>query len=63
MLHIIKSIHVRKPDGHVALHKSFKGMHAVYFGAVLFEGHGIYAATGGALMVLTVLDWFVHFEE
>jgi hypothetical protein len=44
------------------LHHVFHGMHGVYFGAVFLEAHGFYAITGGAMLVLLVLNYFLHFD-
>lgn len=49
-------------DHHKALHTGFHGTHAVYFGAALMEGHGVYAIAAGALFIFTVLNWFFPFE-
>lgn len=35
-----------------AFHSAHGLTHLAYFGAVWLEGHGIYAATGGALLIM-----------
>lgn len=55
-------INLRIPTRDELLHRSYKGGHTAYFALVYLEGHGLYAVTGGALFLLAVLDWFLHFE-
>lgn len=38
------------------------GLHCSYFGAAALEGHGMYAIFAGALLVLGIADYFLHFE-
>lgn len=60
MMNKIKTmLHV---NAHKTLHSTFHGTHALYFGAVFIEGHGVYAVAGGALLLMTVANWFIHFE-
>lgn len=55
-------IRFRVPDYKNTLHHAFHGMHGVYFGSVFFEGHGLYAVAGGAMLVLLGLNYFLHFD-
>lgn len=58
----IKAISIRMPMRNELLHKSHTGIHSVYFGLVFLEGHGLYAFTGGVLCMLTILNWFLHYD-
>lgn len=62
MLHFMKRVRVSKDRAFHALGGTFHGTHALYFGAVFVEGHGVYAMAGGMLLLLTVANWFFHFE-
>lgn len=45
-----------------ALERGHKLVHTIYFGAVFVEGHGYYAIAGGTLCILTIANYFLHFE-
>ncbi len=47
---------------HKTLHSTFNGTHALYFGAAFMEGHGVYMYAAGILGILTIANWFIHFE-
>ena len=44
------------------LHSSYKLGHTSYFALVFVEGHTFYAIVGGFLFLLSVADYFIHFE-
>ena len=66
-LHMEKPVTVVKTSFHKTVHKfvsvanghvvgvSREYAHLVYFGAVFFEGHGVYSAMGGVLLLLGTL--------
>jgi len=56
------NIVVRVPHVRDTLRHGSHAIHCSYFGAVWWEAHGLYAAMGGVLLVLGVLNYFVHFE-
>lgn len=45
----------------VARHTSH-GIHVSYFGFAAIEGSGFYALAAGALCILGILNYFIHFE-
>lgn len=52
----------RIPSRNELLAKSHKSFHTAYFAAVFVEGHGFYAATGGVLFLLAIVDFFLHYD-
>jgi len=50
------------PNQHEMLARSYKGAHTSYFALVALEGHGFYALAGALLAVLSIADFFLHFE-
>lgn len=59
---LARSAHFKVPAKHEVLHRSYKGAHTSYFMLVFLEGHGFYAIAGGLLCVLSIADFFLHFE-
>ena len=50
---------IRCPKARKLFHACHGATHLVYFAAVYVEGHGLYAATGGALLILGVVGIFM----
>lgn len=46
-----------------AYHNCHHFLHLVYFGAVMVEGVGYYAAAAGGLLGLTILAYFINEED
>ena len=44
------------------LHGTAKGAHLFYFGAVAFEGHGLYAMAAGLMLIIVVISLFTGTE-
>jgi hypothetical protein len=59
---IFQGMTFRKPHVDDTLRHVFHGLHGVYFGSVFLEGHGVYAMASGGLLVLLVLNYFLHFD-
>ena len=59
---LARRAHFRIPAKHEVLHRSYKGAHTSYFMLVFIEGHGMYAMAGGLLFLLSLADFFLHFE-
>ena len=59
---LARSARFRIPAKHEVLHRSYKGAHTSYFMLVFIEGHGMYAMAGGLLFLLSLADFFLHFE-
>lgn len=57
----IRTIHFRIPDRNDLLHRAHNGIHTSYFALVFVEGHGLYAMAGGALCLLSIANFFLHF--
>jgi len=58
----LRRIRFRIPAKHDLLHRSYKAGHTSYFMLVFIEGHGMYAMAGGLLFLLSLADFFLHFE-
>lgn len=57
-----KHVAIRVPSIDDGLRHTTHGLHSVYFGSVALEGHGLYAMAGGGLLLLGVVNYFLHFE-
>lgn len=54
---------LKLPERNKALHHTAHGLHATYLGAGAIAGHGLESIACGGLLVLVIINYFLHFDR